>query len=78
MLRDIQEGDEFSLSFGQDMEIQSTSENIMDNVSAKTAEPVSIEQSPEVEADEPYLLITKEYADILAHSCKPGMAVVIY
>ena len=50
----------------------------MDNVSAKTAEPVSIEQSPEVEADEPYLLITKEYADILAHSCKPGMAVVIY
>lgn len=78
MLKDIQEGDEFSLSFGQDMEIQSTSENIMDNVSAKTAEPVSIEQSPEVEADEPYLLITKEYADVLAHSCKPGMAVVIY
>lgn len=78
MLKDIQEGDEFSLSFGQGMEIQSTSENIMDNVSTKTAEPVSIEQFPEVEADEPYLLITKEYADILAHSCKPGMAVVIY
>lgn len=78
MLKDIQEGDEFSLSFGQDMEIRSSSENITDNMSSKTVEPVLMEQSPDAEADEPYLLITKEYADILAHSCKPGMAVVIY
>lgn len=78
MLKDIQEGDEFSLAFGQDMEIRSSSENITDNVSSKTVEPVLMEQSPDAESDEPYLLITKEYADILSKKCKPGMAVVIY
>ena len=40
MLKDIQEGDEFSLSFGQDMKIRSSSENITDNMSSKTVEPV--------------------------------------
>lgn len=78
MLKDIQEGDEFSLAFGQDMEIRSSSENITGNMSAKAVELVSIEQYPEVESDESYLLITKEYADILSKKCKPGMAVVIY
>lgn len=78
MLKDIQEGDEFSLVFGQDMEIRSSSENITDNMSSKTVEPVLMEQSPDAESDEPYLLITKEYADILSKKCKPGMAVVIY
>ncbi|MBS5196977.1 MAG: peptidoglycan binding domain-containing protein [Clostridiales bacterium] len=78
MLKDIQEGDAFSLAFGQGMEIRSSSENITDNVPSKTVEPVLMEQSPDAESDEPYLLITKEYADILSKKCKPGMAIVIY
>ena len=78
-LNDVQAGDVISLTFGQGMEIRSSSEKLItDQVSEKTTGPLAIELPSESESDEPCLLITKEYADILAQKCKPGIAVVIY